>query len=702
MAASATPAARAPDSEAALAAALADVPELARLLEVDPYLKPFAVDFQRRYKQFCQSLSNIGENEGGIDKFSRGYESFGVHRCADGGLYCKEWAPGAEGVFLTGDFNGWNPFSHPYKKLDFGKWELYIPPKQDRSVPVPHGSKLKVVIASKSGEILYRISPWAKYVTREGGNVNYDWIHWDPEHSYKFKHSRPKKPRSLRIYESHVGISSHEGKVASYKHFTCNVLPRIKDLGYNCIQLMAIMEHAYYASFGYQITSFFAASSRYGTPEELKELVDTAHSMGIVVLLDVVHSHASKNSEDGLNMFDGTDSCYFHSGPKGTHDLWDSRLFAYSSWEVLRFLLSNIRWWLEEYGFDGFRFDGVTSMLYHHHGIGQGFSGDYNEYFGLQVDEDALIYLMLANHLVHTLYPDSITIAEDVSGMPALCSPISQGGVGFDYRLAMAIPDKWIQLLKEFKDEDWNMGNIVFTLTNRRYLEKCIAYAESHDQALVGDKTLAFWLMDAEMYTNMSVLTPFTPVIDRGIQLHKMIRLITHGLGGEGYLNFMGNEFGHPEWLDFPRKGNNESYHYARRQFHLTDDDLLRYKFLNNFDRDMNRLEERCGWLSAPQAYVSEKHEGNKVITFERAGLVFIFNFHPSKSYTDYRVGTALPGKFKIVLDSDAAEYGGHQRLDHNTDFFSEAFEHNGRPHSLLVYIPSRVALILQNVDLPN
>uniref|UniRef100_A0A1D5R8L3 1,4-alpha-glucan-branching enzyme n=1 Tax=Macaca mulatta TaxID=9544 RepID=A0A1D5R8L3_MACMU len=701
MAAPVTPAARAEDSEAALNAALADVPELARLLEVDPYLKPYAVDFQRRYKQFSQILNNIGENEGGIDKFSRGYESFGVHRCADGGLYCKEWAPGAEGVFLTGDFNGWNPFSYPYKKLDYGKWKLYIPPKQNKSALVPHGSKLKVVITSKSGEILYRISPWAKYVVREGANVNYDWLHWDPEHSYEFKHSRPKKPRSLRIYESHVGISSHEGKVASYKHFTCNVLPRIKDLGYNCIQLMAIMEHAYYASFGYQITSFFAASSRYGTPEELKELVDTAHSMGIIVLLDVVHSHASKNSADGLNMFDGTDSCYFHSGPRGTHDLWDSRLFAYSSWEVLRFLLSNIRWWLEEYRFDGFRFDGVTSMLYHHHGMGQGFSGDYSEYFGLQVDEDALTYLMLANHLVHTLYPDSITIAEDVSGMPALCSPISQGGGGFDYRLAMAIPDKWIQLLKEFKDEDWNMGDIVYTLTNRRYLEKCIAYAESHDQALVGDKTVAFWLMDAEMYTNMSVLSPFTPVIDRGIQLHKMIRLITHGLGGEGYLNFMGNEFGHPEWLDFPRKGNNESYHYARRQFHLTDDDLLRYKFLNNFDRDMNRLEERCGWLSAPQAYVSEKHEGNKIIAFERAGLLFIFNFHPSKSYTDYRVGTAF-GTFKIVLDSDAAEYGGHQRLDHSTDFFSEAFEHNGRPCSLLVTLSFVSCHIIHKSDIPK
>uniref|UniRef100_A0A8C9PJ18 1,4-alpha-glucan branching enzyme n=1 Tax=Spermophilus dauricus TaxID=99837 RepID=A0A8C9PJ18_SPEDA len=628
------------------------------------------------YKKFSQILSDIGENEGGIDKFSRGYESFGIHRCADGGLYCKEWAPGAEGVFLTGDFNGWNPFSYPYKKLDYGKWELYIPPKQNKSVLVPHGSKLKVVITSKSGEILYRISPWAKYVAREGGNVNYDWICWDPEHPYKFKHSRPKKPKSVRIYESHVGISSHEGKIASYKHFTCNVLPRIKDLGYNCIQLMAIMEHAYYASFGYQITSFFAASSRYGTPEELKELVDTAHSMGITVLLDVVHSHASKNSEDGLNMFDGTDSCYFHSGPRGTHDLWDSKLFAYSNWEVLRFLLSNIRWWLEEYCFDGFRFDGVTSMLYHHHGMGQSFSGDYNEYFGLQVDEDALTYLMLANHLIHTLYPDSITIAEVKLALNSWFSCLNLPSC-WDYRLASPYP-----LIKEFKDEDWNMGNIVYTLTNRRYLEKCIAYAESHDQALVGDKTLAFWLMDAEMYTNMSVLAPFTPVIDRGIQLHKMIRLITHALGGEGYLNFMGNEFGHPEWLDFPRKGNNESYHYARRQFHLTDDDLLRYKFLNNFDRDMNRLEERCGWLSAPQAFVSEKHEGNKIIAFERAGLLFIFNFHPNKN-------------------SDAAEYGGHQRLDHNTDFFSEPLEQNGRHYSLLSFsIIGSHFLTSKNVDL--
>ncbi|KAG5837473.1 hypothetical protein ANANG_G00239620 [Anguilla anguilla] len=575
------------------------IPQFSTLLQMDPYLKPFEKDFKRRYALFQKCLFQLEEAESGFDQFTRSYQSFGVQRQANNGLIFKEWAPAAEALFLTGDFNGWDNFSHPYKKKEYGKWELYIPPKEDKSAAVAHLSKLKVVVHTRTGERLYRISPWAKYVTKTGDSVIYDWVHWDPPHPYLHIHPRPKKPRSLRIYESHVGIASPEAKVASYTNFTVNVLPKIKDLGYNCIQLMAIMEHAYYASFGYQITSFFAASSRYGTPEELKQLIDVAHSLGIIVLLDVVHSHASQNTEDGLNKFDGSDSCFFHSPPRGEHKQWDSRLFNYSSWEVQRFLLSNLRWWMEEYRFDGFRFDGVTSMLYHHHGLGTGFSGDYSEYFGLQVDEDSVVYLMVANHILHTLYPDCITIAEDVSGMPGLCRAVTEGGCGFDYRLAMAIPDKWIQILKEYKDEEWNMGNIVYTLTNRRYGENCIAYAESHDQALVGDKTLAFWLMDKEMYTNMSSLIPMTPVIDRGIQLHKMIRLITHGLGGEGYLNFMGNEFGHPEWLDFPRKGNNESYHYARRQYNLLDTGNLRYAQLYAFDREMHRTEDKYGWLAA-------------------------------------------------------------------------------------------------------
>lgn len=677
------------------------VPEIENLFKLDPYLKPHENEIRRRYGCFKTLYDKINEYEGGLVEFCRSYKHFGIHVTKDNGIRCLEWAPGAEAVYLRGDFNSWKRISYPFTKLDFGKWKLEIPPNPDGSCPIPHNSNIKLVILTRSGKMEDRLSPWARYVVQPKDSVVYDQRFWNPlpNERYVFKNKKPMRPENLRVYECHVGVSTEEYGVGSYTYFSKNIIPRIKNQGYNAIQLMAVMEHAYYGSFGYQVTSFYAVSSRYGTPEELKELLDTAHEYGLYVLLDVVHSHASKNVLDGLNQFDGTNACYFHDGGRGEHCLWGSRLFDYSQWEVLRFLLSNLCWYMDEYQFDGFRFDGVTSMLYHHHGVGSGFSGDYNEYFGLGTDTESLTYLMMANFMLKMLYPESITIAEDVSGMPALCRPISEGGGGFDYRLGMAIPDKWIELLKEKQDEDWNIGDIVHTLTNRRWMEKTVAYAESHDQALVGDKTIAFWLMDKDMYDFMSVLSPMVPTIDRGIALHKIIRLLTHGLGGEAWLNFMGNEFGHPEWLDFPRVGNNESYHYARRQWHLVDDELLRYKFLNNFDRAMNLTEEKYHWLKSPGGYVSWKHEDDKVIVFERANLVFAFNFHSTKSFPDYKIGVDVPGKYKIVLDSDAEEFGGHKRLDPNTEFFTFSESYCGRKNSMMIYIPCRVGVVYARFD---
>lgn len=676
-------------------------PSLENLFKSDGYLRTHENEIRRRFNEFNSKLTEIQNNHGGLEKFTRSYNEYGFHVLSDNSVRILEWAPGAQGMFLTGDFNNWNRTSHPFKKLDYGKWQLDIPVNSDGSCPLAHQSKVKLVILTRDNRMVDRICPWATYVVQPSDSTVYDHVFWNPprELKYQFKNKKPPAPDNLKIYEAHVGISSPEYKVASYTYFKDNLVPRIKKQGYNAIQLMAVMEHAYYASFGYQVTSFFAASSRYGTPEELKELIDHCHQNGIYVLLDLIHSHACKNVDDGLNQFDGTDGCFFHEGGRGFHSLWDSRLFDYTQWEVLRFLLSNCLWWLDEYQFDGFRFDGVTSMLYHTHGIGHGFSGDYNEYFGLNTDTESFNYLQLANYAIHKLHPNAVTVAEDVSGMPALCRPVIEGGGGFDYRLGMAIPDMWIKLLKEFKDDEWNIGNIVHTLTNRRWQEKTIAYAESHDQALVGDKTIAFWLMDKEMYDFMSVLSPMTPIIERGIAMHKMIRLLTHGLGGEAWLNFEGNEFGHPEWLDFPRQGNNSSYHYARRQFNLVDDELLRYKFLNNFDRAMNTLEDKYRWLDVfDSGYVSWKHEADKVIAFERGKCVFVFNFNPTQSFTDYRIGTNEPGKYKVVLDSDDAEFGGQSRIDHNVEHFTQdGFA--GRAHSIQVYIPSRVCIVLAKVD---
>lgn len=670
------------------------------LLDADPWLEPFVPAINARYATYEKWLKDIQQSEGGLEKFSRGYETMGFQVANDGTISYREWAPAAETASLIGEFNGWNRQSHPMKKSPYGVWEITLPPK-DGKPAISHNTKVKISMTKPSGERFERLPAWIKRVTQDlSASPIYDAIFWNPPQKYVFKNKSPPKPEAVKVYEAHVGISTPEFRVGTYKEFTANTLPRIKELGYNTIQMMAVMEHAYYASFGYQITSFFCASSRYGTPEELMELIDTAHGMGMTVLLDVVHSHASKNVEDGMNMYDGTDACYFHGGAKGNHDLWDSRLFNYGSHEVLRFLLSNLRFWMEEYKFDGFRFDGVTSMMYKHHGMGTGFSGGYHEYFGDQVDEEAVVYLMLANELLHTLYPNNaITIAEDVSGMPALCRPTSEAGVGFDYRLMMAVPDMWIKLLKEKQDDEWDFGNICFTLTNRRHGEKSITYAESHDQALVGDKTIAFWLMDAEMYTNMSDLSERTPVIDRGLALHKLIRLLTHTLGGEGYLNFEGNEFGHPEWLDFPRVGNNSSFQYARRQFNLIDDELLRYKYLYRFDAAMNNTEAAFKWLSAPQAYISLKNEQDRIVVFERAGLLFIFNFHWTNSYTDYRVGVEIAGKYKVVLDSDETYFGGHGRIDHKVEYFTDPLGWNGRSNHLQAYLPTRTALILAKSD---
>ncbi|KAI4497005.1 hypothetical protein M0802_007953 [Mischocyttarus mexicanus] len=601
------------------------IPELQTLLERDPYLEPYKNDIRTRYGLFKHYLDRIEKGD-----------------------------------------DGWDKTKTPYKKLEYGKWELHLPPNPDGSSPLKHLSEVKVIVKDYNNELLERLSPWATYVTQaanrnEGTTFKQRIWHPSPEKIYKFHHPRPKKPESLRIYECHVGIATEELRVGTYLEFAKKIIPRIVKQGYNTIQLMAIMEHAYYASFGYQVTSFYAVSSRYGTPEELKELIDEAHAHGLYVLLDIVHSHASKNTLDGLNMFDGTDSCFFHSGNRGQHPLWDSRLFNYGEYEVLRFLLSNLSWYINEYGFDGFRFDGVTSMLYHSRGFGQGFSGHYDEYFSLNVDFEGVIYLMIANYMLHELYPEITTIAEDVSGMPGVCRPVAEGGVGFDYRLGMAIPDKWIKLLKEVKDEDWNVSDICWTLSNRRWMEKTVAYCESHDQALVGDKTIAFWLMDKEMYTHMSTITP-SSIISRGIALHNMIMLITHALGGEAYLNFMGNEFGHPEWLDFPRAGNGDSYHYARRQWNL--------------------------------GYVSWKHEDDKLVVFDRAGLTFVFNFHSTKSFADYTIGVRQQGAHKILLCSDNKEYGGEQRVDNNVKHFTQPEPYSGLPYRMMIYIPCRTAIV--------
>lgn len=614
------------------------------ILDYDPYLEPFKEDLSLRLFEFARTKKRLLGTDGSLVDFANGYKYFGFQQESKHWTF-REWAPNAKRAWLVGDFNNWeNNFE--LKQAYGGTWEISIPGM------LPVGSKVKIKLLLPSGETVYRVPSYIMFaIPNERHEL--DGVIVQPK--YDWKNKAPQLKEAPLIYEAHIGISTEEYKINSYKEFTRDVLPRIKKAGYNTIQLMAIMEHPLYASFGYQVSNFFAISSRFGQPEDLMELIDQAHGMGLRVLLDVVHSHAVKNIEDGLNYFDGAENQYFHEGERGNHPAWKTKLFNYGKDEVIHFLLSNLKFWLDTYHFDGFRFDGVTSMLYHDHGLGTAFT-DYSKYFSLNTDIEAVTYLMLANELTHLFNPSATTIAEDMSAMPGMALPISSGGIGFDYRLSMGIPDFWIKQLKEKTDNSLDLLSLWWELTTRRPGEKNIGYSESHDQALVGDKTIMMWLADEEIYWKMD-LNSQSLKIDRAIALHKLIRLITFSLAGEGYLNFMGNEFGHPEWLDFPRQENHDDFQHARRQWSLADNKDLRFQYLLTFDQAMINLERHYKFLESPepvqQLWIKNS---DKLLAYKKGQLLFVFNFHPSY---EQELQLQFPEKPELIFDSDDQKFGG-------------------------------------------
>jgi 1,4-alpha-glucan branching enzyme len=662
------------------------------LIQDDPWLEPYTQDVTDRLARYKTAYNHIVKATGSLLDFATAHKYYGINFDSDkNGWFYREWAPKAHSLSLTGDFNNWDRNSHKLQKNNNGDWEIFLPFNEYKDTFI-HQSKVKVNITADNGSH-DRIPAYITRVIQDPQTLDFSGQLWFPNHAFEWKDQRFKIEKQLSepfIYESHIGMAQEKEGVGTYREFADEILPRIKELGYNTVQMMAIMEHPYYGSFGYHVSNFFAPTSRFGTPEDLKYLVDKAHSMNLAVVMDVVHSHAVKNFAEGINEFDGSQDQYFHAGGRGYHDGWDSKLFDYGKWEVKKFLLSNLRYWLEEFHFDGFRFDGVTSMLFFHHGLTS--FDHYDKYFKNDVDWDAVTYLQLGNELIHEYKKGAISIAEDVSGMPGLCRSPEDGGLGFDYRLGMGIPDYWIKILKERSDEEWSIHEIWSVLNNRRYKEKTIAYSESHDQALVGDKTLAFWLMDKEMYYHMLVDDP-NLIIDRGIALHKMIRLITASLGGEGYLNFMGNEFGHPEWIDFPRQGNNWSYKYARRQWSLADSKKLKYHYLNDFDKTMINVLKESHVLPAMFAQQINMDDVNKVIIFERNNLVFLFNFSVSNSIFGYTFRAPEKGTYKIVLNSDKKEFGGFNRVDDSIEYVTDEFQ------NLRVYLTNRTALIMKKVN---
>ncbi|KAH9622869.1 hypothetical protein KSS87_007872 [Heliosperma pusillum] len=432
---------------------------------------------------------------------------------------------------------------------------------------LPHGSKYRVYFNTPDGP-LERVPAWATYVLPDEEGNQSCAVHWDPspEFTHKWKNNSPKAPKSLRIYECHIGISGSDPKVSSFLEFSEKVLPYIKDLGYNAIQLFGVVEHKDYFTAGYRVTNFYAVSSRYGTPEDFKRLVDEAHGLGLLVFLDIVHSYSAADEMVGLSLFDGTNDCYFHTGKRGHHKYWGTRIFKYGDVDVLQFLLSNLTWWIEQYHIDGFQFHSIPSMIYTHNGFAT-FTGDLEEYCNQYVDRDALMYLILANDILHALHPNIITIAEDATLYPGLCEPSSQGGLGFDYYVNLAAPEMWLSLLENVPDNEWSMSKIVTTLMgNKAYTNKMLLYAENHNQSISGGRSLAEILLGAEIDSNLS-----TSSLLRGSSLHKGV--------------------------EFPTSNNNFSYELASRRWDLLSDQGV-HQELFHFDQDMMKLDKAGKVLS--------------------------------------------------------------------------------------------------------
>ena len=654
-------------------------------LNSDPWLAPFREKLRERSRRAVATVKRLTGGKSTLAEFASGHEYFGLH-FRDGEWVFREWAPNAVRITLFGDFSDWRKLpEYRLNRLEHGVWELRLPAETVR-----HGMHYLLFVEwpGGSGD---RIPAYARCVDQDKETGLFAATVWRPEQPYVFRHASPPAPAAPLIYESHVGMAQEEPKVGSFDEYREKILPKIAASGYNTIQLMAVMGHPYYGSFGYHVANFFAIASRFGTPDEFKALVDAAHGCGLRVIIDLVHSHAVKNEVEGLAKFDGTRYAYFHEGSRGEHSGWDSLCFNYAKPEVLHFLLSNCRFYLDEYRIDGFRFDGVTSMMYLHHGLGKTFTG-YDDYFGGDVDEDALTYLALANRVIHEVRPDALTVAEDVSGMPGLAAPASGGGIGFDCRMAMGVTDMWFKLF-DLPDQDWNMFYLFHELTNRRRDERSISYVESHDQAIVGGKTAIFRLADAAMYDAMHAGSQ-NLAVDRAIALHKMTRLATAAAAGHGYLNFMGNEFGHPEWIDFPREGNGWSLQHARRQWSLADEPGLRYHFLRDFDRAMLEMLNRNPEFFRRRVQTVRIDDCGKVLIFERDDCYFCFNFHPENSYFDYGF-EVLPGEFETVLDSDAPEFGGFSRRAPEQRYWSRQGQSGA---FITLYLPSRTALVLKRI----
>jgi 1,4-alpha-glucan branching enzyme len=612
----------------------------------------------------------------------RAWEKLGSHAMTIGeaaGMHFAVWAPNAERVSVVGDFNRWNGLSHPMRSLvPNGLWEIFIP-------GLPSGERYKFEIRSKSRRhVLLKADPYARQfetppqtASITGGTSGHDWR--DEVWLQQRGALQGGLDRPLSVYEVHAGswmrVPEEGNRSLTYRELAAKLVPYVREMGFTHIELLPILEHPYGGSWGYQVTGFFAPTSRYGTPDDFRAFVDECHLNGIGVILDWVPGHFPKD-EHGLARFDGT-ALYEHEDPRqGEHQDWGTLIFNYGRNEVRNFLLSSALYWIEEFHLDGLRVDAVASMLY------LDYSRSAGEWvpnrFGGRENLEAVSFLRQLNEVLHTEHPGVMMIAEESTAWPAVSRPVYLGGLGFTYKWNMG----WMHDILTYMSKDpvhrrWEHNHLTFSMLYA-YNENFIL-PFSHDEVVHGKGSMIGKMPgdDWQKAANLRSLYGY---------------MYTHP--GKKLL-FMGSEIA--QW----REWNNDEglpWDSADQPPHVGVQQLV---------RDLNSLYRREPGLHqldydpAGFEWIDCTDNENSVVSFARRGrnpdqdtVVVVLNFTPVVR-DNYRLGVPAAGRYREIINTDAAIYGGGN-VGNGGVLESVAEPSHGRPQSIVLTLPPLAALILK------
>jgi len=606
-------------------------------------------------------------------EYFRSFDKLGAHAACENGAEGYRfglWAPEVRRAFVTGEFCEWQPRAHAMQPEEGGIWSLFIP-------GVKAGQLYKFVLETKNGDTLYKADPYAFTAEPAPGTASCTAAEgayrWGDSAYMAARRAESPLEKPLNIYEVHCGswLRDEDGKCLSYRALAKKLVPYVKRMGYTHVELLPVMEHPFDGSWGYQITGYYAPTSRYGAPEDLCYLIDACHKAGIGVILDWVPGHFCRD-EQGLGRFNG--------GPlyeKREHPQWGTYIFDFGRGEVRSFLISNALFWLERYHADGLRVDGVSSMLYLNFGVDKEKDKIFNAE-GTEENLEASAFLRRLNREVGTRFPDVMMIAEESTAWPLVTYPPEDGGLGFHLKWDMGWMNDTLHYMQtDFPFRPGNHGLLTFSLMyafNENFILPL-----SHDEVVHGKCSLIgrmpgdYWRQFAGMRT---------------LGLYQMCH-------PGAKLNFMGNEIAQfIEW----RYYEGIEWFLAERYDAHRDQQV--------FVRELNRLfrREKALWQRNYRAdgfrWLEADDAEQALIAFMRRGedpaddLVVVINFRPD-TYEDFRVGVPRGGRWREVFNSDRQAFGGNGYVNEGV-LKSEKKPWHGMADSVRIRVPSLGGVILK------